>query len=428
MPVIVSLLALSVCATAQDPTGRPTETKKGKTPAKKPARVEPQPITVTLTVLTNPPQSTVLVNGEERGVTDAEGKVQFEKLALGHYTIEVRKDGYGPMLRGFEAGTESPTLVFKLEPKLDDAVKEFNSLVAAGKLAGPETPNAFEFVEKLATQYGERSEIAQLRSALSARLIETAIPVIAQTAISWRTVTREQMVRALDAATNSLALKKDDARIQAEAAYLKGAIALRDWQVAGATESAKPDAQGDASGNMRGPASARAEFENALKLDETLAAARFQLGVVLLGSGEAAAAEAAFARVTVAEPRWASAHIGLASAFYGQGKFADAIAAYRKALEIEANNATAIAGIGLARVMKGEKDGAKDIDRAMKVDPASAVPHLNQAIVLSQSKSKKDWARAEEEFKKAISMNPQNIEFQNSAVEKMLAEVQKRKK
>jgi len=430
MPVIVSLLALCICALAQDPTGRPKESKnKGKPTAKKPAKTEPQPITVTLTVLTNPPQSTVLVNGEERGVTDAEGKLQFEKLALGHYTIEVRKDGYGPVLRGFEAGTESPTLVFKLEPKLDDAVKEFNSLVAAGKLAGPETPNAYEFVEKLATQYGERTEIAQLRSALSARLIETATPVIAQSAMSWKTVTREQMVRALDAATNSLALKKDDARIQAETAYLKGAVALRDWQVAGASaELPKPEASGDASGNVRGPAAARAEFENALKLDETLAAARYQLGVVLLGSGEAAGAEAAFARVTVAEPRWASAHIGLGSAFYGQGKFAEAIAAYRKALEIEPNNATAIAGIGLARVMKGEKDGAKDIDRAMKVDPASAVPHLNQAIVLSQSKSKKDWTRAEEEFKKAISMNPQNLEFQNSAAERMLGEVQKRKK
>ncbi|HXF39645.1 MAG TPA: tetratricopeptide repeat protein [Blastocatellia bacterium] len=430
MSVIVSLLALCICAMAQDPTGRPKESKnKGKTPVKKPTKAEPQPITVTLTVLTNPPQSTVLVNGEERGVTDAEGKLQFEKLALGHYTIEVRKDGYGPVLRGFEAGTESPTLVFKLEPKLDDAVKEFNSLVAAGKLAGPETPNAFEFVEKLATQYGERTEIAQLRSALSARLIETATPAIAQSAMSWKTVTREQMVRALDAATNSLALKKDDARIQAETAYLRGVVALRDWQVAGASaEPPKPEGSGDASGNVRGPAAARAEFENALKLDETLAAARYQLGVVLLGTGEAAGAEAAFARVTVAEPRWASAHIGLGSAFYGQGKFAEAIAAYRKALEIEANNATAIAGIGLSRVMKGEKDGAKDIDRAMKVDPASAVPHLNQAIVLSQSKSKKDWTRAEEEFKKAISMNPQNLEFQNSAVEKMLADVQKRKK
>ena len=77
---------------------------------------------------------------------------------------------------------------------------------------------------------------------------------------------------------------------------------------------------------------------------------------------------------------------------------------------------------------KGEKDGAKDIERAIKLDPNSAVAHLDLAIAHSQSKSKKDWTRAEEEFKKAIQMNSQNQEFQNSSAEKMLAEVQKRKK
>ncbi|HSB11623.1 MAG TPA: tetratricopeptide repeat protein [Blastocatellia bacterium] len=422
--LIVLLLVFSASALAQDPTGRPKTKPKTPAPsAKKPTKNEPVPITVTLTVLTNPPESTVLINGEQRGVSDAEGKIQFEKLPLGHYSIEVRKEGYGPMLRGFEAGTEAPTLVFKLEAKLDDAVREFNSLVASGKLAGAETPNAFELVEKLAARYGERPEIAQLRASLSAKLIDTATPVISQTATNWRAVTRDQMVRALDAATNALALKKDDARIQAETAYLKGVVALREWQVAGSTEG-----PGDASGNVRGPATARAEFESALKADESLAAARYQLGVVLLASGDAAGAEAAFARVTQIEPRWTSAHAGLASALYGQGKFAESIAAYRKALEIEPNNATLIAGLGLARVMKGEKDGAKDIERAMKLEPNSALPYLNQAIVLSQSKNKKDWTRAEEGFKRAISMNPQNMEFPNSAAEKMLAELQKRKK
>jgi tetratricopeptide (TPR) repeat protein len=427
--LIVSMLALSLVALAQDPTGRP-DPKKGKTPpAKKPVvKAEPQPITITLTVLTNPPQSTVLINGQERGVTDAEGKIQFEKLALGHYTIEVRKEGYGPLLRGFEAGAETPTLVFKLEPKLDDAVREFNSLVAAGKLAGPETPNAFELIEKLAAKYGERPEIAQLRNALSARLIETATPVITQSATAWRAVTRDQMVRALDAAANALALKKDDSRIQAETAYLKGIIALREWQVAGAPETPKTEDQADAGGNVRGPAAARAEFERALSLDQSFAAAHYQLGVVLLASGDVAGAEAAFVKVNQAEPRWASGHIGLASAYYGQGKFAESIAAYRKALEIESNNAAVIAGIGLARVMKGEKDGSKDIERAIKLDPTCAVAHLNLAILYSRSKSKKDWTRAEEEFKKAISMNPQNLEFLNSSAERMLAEVQKRKK
>ena len=50
-------------------------------------------------------------------MTNAEGKAQFERLALGRYSIEVRKDGYSPMLRGFQAGSEAPTLKFTLELK-----------------------------------------------------------------------------------------------------------------------------------------------------------------------------------------------------------------------------------------------------------------------------------------------------------------------
>jgi len=423
---IALIMLLPATGLGQDPSGRPTDPKGKKPPAKKPG---PQPVTIMLTVLTEP-GSEVYLNGEQRGVTNGEGKVQFDKLALGHYAIEVRKDGYRPMLRGFDAGTEAPTLVFKLEPKLDDSVKEFNSLIAAGKLAGPDTPNAFELVEKLATKYPDRPEVTQLRTALSAKLMETVTPLITQTATNWRAVTREQMVHALDSATNALALKKDDVRIQAEAAYLRGVVALREWQVAGAASQAKAEggAQGDATGNVTGPAAARAEFENALKLDDSFAAARYQLGVVLLASGDAAGAEAALVKTTQQEPQWASGYTALGSAYYGEGKFVDSIAAYQRAISIEASNATAVACLGLARVMKGEKDGSKDIERAIKLDPSSAIPHLNLAIVYSQSKNKKDWSRAEDEFKKAISMNPQNIEFQNSSAERLLAEVQKRKK
>jgi tetratricopeptide (TPR) repeat protein len=412
---------------AQDPSGRPPDPKAKKTPPKaKTTKTEPQPITITLTVLTDPPVSAVFLNGEERGVTNAEGKVQFEKLALGHYSVEVRKDGFNTMTRGFEAGTEAPTLVFKLEPKLDDDIKEFNALLGAGKLAGPESPNAFELVTKLATSYPSRPEIATLKSLLAAKLVEGLPALIAQTATNWRAVTRDQMVRALDAATNSLALKTDNVRTQAQAAYFKGAIALRDWQAGGAAPP-KSDG-GDAGGSVAGPAAARAEFENALKLDETLVAAWYQLGVVLIATGDAAAAETTLVKVTTAEPRWASAYTGLGWAYYAGGKFPEAIVAYRKASEIEPNNVAAVAGLGLARVMKGEKDGVKDIERAIRLDANSALPHLNLAIAYSQSKSKKDWTRAEEEFKKAIQLNSQNLEFQNSSAEKMLAEVQKRKK
>jgi tetratricopeptide (TPR) repeat protein len=422
---IAIVMSFPAAGFGQDPSGRPTDTKGKKPPVKKSG---PQPVTVMLTVLTEPPGSEVFVNGEQKGVTNSEGKVQFDKLALGHYSIEVRKDGYRSMLKGFDAGTEAPTLVFKLEPKLDDIVKEFNSLVADGKLAGPDKPNAFELVEQLATKYPDRPEVAQMRTALSAKLIETATPVILQTAINYRGVTRDQMVHALDSATNALALKKDDTKIQAEAGYLRGVVALREWQVAGAASQAKAEGGGQGDANGSGPAAARAEFENALKLDDTFAAARYQLGVVLLASGDAPGAEAALVKSTQQEPQWASGYTALGSALYGQGKFADAIPVFQRAAALEPGSAAALAGLGLARVMKGEKDGSKDIERAMKVDPSSALPHLNLALVYSQSKNKKDWSRAEDEFKKAISMNPQNIEFQNSSAERLLAEVQKRKK
>src|SRR5499427_1116328 len=130
------VFAISSAVLAQDPTGRPTDPKNKKNPA--PAKKQPaksnEPFTVMLTVLTTPPGSTVLVNGEERGVTNEERKLQLDKLPLGHYNIEVRKEGFNNVTKGFEAGTESPTVVFKLEPKLDDYIKEFNGLVTAGKL------------------------------------------------------------------------------------------------------------------------------------------------------------------------------------------------------------------------------------------------------------------------------------------------------
>ncbi|MEK6287416.1 MAG: tetratricopeptide repeat protein [Acidobacteriota bacterium] len=425
---VLMVLASPALSFGQDPSGRPTDTKGKKTTpkGKTTTKTEPPPITVTLTVLSEPPECAVFVNGEQRGVTNGEGKVQFEKLALGHYSIEVRKDGYNTLTRGFDAGTEAPTLVFKLEPKLDDYIKEFNALLGAGKLAGPESPNAFELVSKLATSYPGRPEVTTLKSVLAAKLVEALPVLITQTATNWRAVTREQMVRALDSTTNSLAFRKDDVKTQAEAAYFRGAIALRDWQTAGAGGKGELG-QGDA-GAASGPAAARSEFENSLKLDESLAATRYQLGVVMLSSGDVPGAEATLVKVTQAEPRWASAYNALGSAYYGGGKFAEAIVAYRKAAEIEPNNVAAIASLGLARVMKGEKDGVKDIERAMKLDANSALPHLNLAIVYSQSKSKKDWSKAVDEFKKAIQMNSQNLEFQNSVAEKMLADVQKKKK
>ncbi|HST20590.1 MAG TPA: PEGA domain-containing protein, partial [Blastocatellia bacterium] len=212
--LVLSFVLLTPCF-GQDPSGRPTEaaptpTKPTKKPPKKPpVKSDPGPVTVTLTVLTDPPQSEVFINGDKRGVTNAEGKAQFDRLALGHYSIEVRKDGYSSMLRGFQAGSEAPTLKFTLAANLDSQVKEFDSLIAAGKLTGPESPNAIAIVNDLTGKFPDRPEVVRMRGVLATKLIESITPIINTTATNWRAATRDEISRALDAATNALAIKKD---------------------------------------------------------------------------------------------------------------------------------------------------------------------------------------------------------------------------
>ena len=149
---------------------------------------------------------------------------------------------------------------------------------------------------------------------------------------------------------------------------------------------------------------------------------------MLLALSDGAGSEAALVKVTQLEPQWGSAYTALGATYYAEAKFKESIESYRKAIEMDANNATALAGLGLVRVMKGEREGVREIERAIKTDPNCALAHLNLAIFYSQGKSKRDWSRSEEEFKKAIQLNSQNLEFQNNSAEKMLAEVQKRKK
>ncbi|HLG14973.1 MAG TPA: tetratricopeptide repeat protein [Blastocatellia bacterium] len=413
--------ALSFGVLGQDPTGRPTEPPKKKPttkPASPPVKPESRVATVILTVLTDPSESVVFIDGERRGTTNKEGKFVIERMPLGHHTVEVQKKDYHAQVRGFEAGADSPTLKFTLEPKLDDIVSEFDSLVAAGKLMGPETPNALEVVRKLAGKFPDRPETQRMRGVLSGKLAERVTPVIDRTISAWRMITPDELSAALESATTALDLRGDDMRVQAQVAYLSGARAFREWQMAGA----------HAEGEGGGLATARAELEKATKADEHWGAAQYQLGRVLLNIPDANAAEAALLKAVQLEPKWAPAHAGLGSAYFGSGKLKESIASFRKAIEIDPKYAAAYAGLGLSRATKGEvKDGIKDIERAKELDPASGLPHWYLGSVYSQSTKAKEIAMAIEEIRKAIQKNPDNLEFQNDPAERLLASLQKRK-
>jgi tetratricopeptide (TPR) repeat protein len=418
---------------AQDPSGRPTE--RGPKSPKKPVKTPPRradngPATVTLTVLTDPPESNVLIDGEQRGASNAEGRLVIERLRLGHYTIEVRKDGYRAMTRGFNAGTEAPTVVLKLEPDLDPFVAQFDALVAAGKLIGPDSPTAMDIVSDLSTRFPERPEVQRLRGVLAARLADSIAPVITNSATNWQAVSREQLAGAGDAANAALSFRKDDNRLRAEAAYLKGAVILRDWQNAASGAAGAGDGQlrtGDGDAGGAALAQARAEFENAVNADAAFAPAHLLLGMTLMAMKEGFAAEQAFLKVMQLEPRWTQAVVALGMVYNSEGRYQNAIEAYRRALQIEPQNTRAMAGLGLARVMRGEKDGVKDIERAAQADPASATAQLYLGLALSQSKDKKQRQRAEQALQKAIELNAKSAEFATRTAEQAVEDLKKKK-
>jgi tetratricopeptide (TPR) repeat protein len=416
-------LVLQIPAMGQDPSGRPAP-KPRRQPApreKEKPRPSPQPVTITLTVITDPPGCDVYINGQRRATTDASGRAQFSGLPLGRYTVAVAKEDYATESREFEAGPDPPTLVFKLTPDLSRVVKEFESLINAGNLLGPSSPNAYELLERTASKFPDRPEVEQMRANLLEQLLKSVKPIINRTANQWRVVTKQEIILALNAATAAATIKADDPRAGSRAAYLRGVLALRDWMTA---ETPTGDESG---GNLH---VALAELQKATKLDDSWAAAWYQLGRAHLLFGDMAAAQSAFAKAAQLDPAWAAPQAALGEVYYNLGRNKEAIPAYQKAIQIDPKYAPAYAGLGLARASSSGKpsDGLKDIQRAIEIDPTSALPHFYLGIAYSKSKNSKDWSRAEEALKKAISMNPQNLEFQNQIAQQLLATLESRRR
>ena len=415
MVMIGIMLLTATSGFAQSSSGRPGDIlppkKPNVAPGSKPAPRANRtgkaaaPATITLTILAEP-DTAVFIDGNRRGLTNAEGRLQLPKFATGQYTVEVRKEGYVADSKVFTAGTDSPTLIFKLEPDLQETVRRFDSLIGSGTVTATGSPNAYDVYAQLARKYPNRPEVARMRGVLATKLTEAASPVINQTVLEWRKVSRDELVRAEDAARKAAELKREDRRAQAEAAYLRAVLSLRDWQTGEAAE---------------GLASARSELEKVTAAEASYAPALYQLGIVQLYANDASAAEFAFQKAAQLEPRWVVAHIGVGCAQIEGKKYREAMETFRKALALNANNAAAIAGLGYARALKGEtREGIKDLERAKQVDPTSGLPYLYLGTYYSQSRNSKERQQATLELQSAIAKNPENLEFQNRHAEQLL--------
>jgi Flp pilus assembly protein TadD len=423
------LLALAAPSLAQDPTGRPegANPKRKRPPAKEKPKLPAEPPTVILTILTSPGQSDVFVNGQKRGATDGDGKLIINKLPLGSYTVEIRKDGFLNSLRGFKAGIESPTLIFKLHPALDPIVKEVAALIEAGKVIGPDSPNALEVYRATFAKFPDQTDVLRMRNMVADKLKLGIEPAIARTLQNWREISREELAKAANETAAMVEVTPGDKYSEAQAIYFNALGELRNWQTgASASNGARAGDAGEE--HPGGLARVRAELEKCVAIVDSWAPAWYWLGTVLLTAGEAGPAEAAFVRTAALEPRWAIAHAGLGEAYYAGRKYKEAVASFQKSSEIE-TRVRSVAGLGLARVAKGETAaGIKDIQRAAAMDSTSGLPHYYLGIVYSTSKKDKELARAIEDLKKAVQLNGSNAEFQNRAAQQLITEIEGRRK
>ncbi|HEU4391255.1 MAG TPA: tetratricopeptide repeat protein, partial [Blastocatellia bacterium] len=279
--------------------------------------------------------------------------------------------------------------------------------------------------------FPERPEVLRMRNMLADKLKSRVEPVLTRSVHTWRAVTRDELVQACEDSAALAIVTPGDKYSEAGAIYFKAVTAYRDWQVGsrgGASGSADKTSISAGEEHPNGLTSVRAELEKALSRVDSWAPAWYQLGVVLLAMGETGPAESAFVRTTAIEPRWGIGHSGLGEAYYAGKKYKEAIASFQRANELE-TKPRSVAGLGLARFAKGETaQGIKDVQQAAAMDATSGLAHYYLGIIYSGSKKDKERLKAEEELKKAIELNAQNLEFQNRSAEQLLTELQSKKK
>ncbi|HKV38574.1 MAG TPA: hypothetical protein VJX67_05120 [Blastocatellia bacterium] len=421
------LLAVSVnMANGQDPTGRPHARSKHTKPA---ARIT-KPLTVTLTIVTTPPQCEIFINGEDRGATGDDGKINIDNLALGSYSVEARKSGFDPAVSTFDAGPQQPTLVLTLNVSLATRIEEMDSLMASGKLDGPGNPNALGLLKSLTNDFPDRPELVKVRSTLYAALMKIAEQTAKATVTNWTRVSAEDVDRAQHAAAHAVGLVDLDRRARACDMYLEGVHDLKQLDRTGAVPATSGGSGADSRQNpaKSSPPNTQAlsgillKLENASQIDQTFAPARYQMGRVLMLSNKPGAAEQAFIGAIALEPSWTVAHLGLAASYCSEAKYPEAAQEYQHVVDLDPKSSMAYAAMGLARSESGETErGIKDIQKAMVLDPARALPHFNLGVIYSKSKKRKERSLAVGELTRAMELNKDNLEFQNSAAQEIIA-------
>ncbi len=128
-------------------------------------------------------------------------------------------------------------------------------------------------------------------------------------------------------------------------------------------------------------AEAAEAYRQALKLNENLAAARYNLGALLLESGDARSAIQELGSFVVLRPTSVEGHVRLGSAQIRANQWEDAARTYTQAFQMSDSNPEVLNALGVIHLHHGEREKAMPFfDRAVELNANYAPAKLNRAI------------------------------------------------
>jgi tetratricopeptide (TPR) repeat protein len=158
---------------------------------------------------------------------------------------------------------------------------------------------------------------------------------------------------------------------------------------------------------------AHVAYENALRIDAGMSAARFGLARVLKSSGSPDEAIREYKLGLEQAPHNAQALLDLGVLLAGQSQVDEAIACWQNLLSFQPDHAQAHHNLGVAMAQKDESDEAiRCLEQALNLRPDYAEAHFNLANVLCNQKTRENDRRDEgvEHYLQAVRIRPTYIE------------------
>jgi len=361
-----------------------------------------------------PPDCHVWIDGENRGQTDANGKLSVANLTAGSHSIIVRGRGYAEASKSFVLASDNSVAEIKLERDPEwPVIQKFEDALSAGQLVAPANASAFSAYLRLMRDDKAHPELSAMREKLLKRIDDRGNEIISKISQDPNRIDRDLLNEGRDLFQATVDLKGDQ-KFTARLHYFNAQVAWHDNPQRGKNRD-------------RQLQTAKTEFQSAIDIDPTFAAAHHDLAVLAYNeTGDYATASRSLKAATDADSQWALPHFTLGRIYIDQHRVDEAMLEFQKSMKLDPALAQAKAGLGIAFALSGDAPGGlKLAEAAASAMPKNAYVHYALARIHIESG---EYQIASNEMDQAIRLNDMNMEFNNDDAKKIMKDAPKHKK